>query len=385
MEQSKTVTILGAGSGGVVAANTLRKLLPHSDRIIIIDKERDHLFAPSLLWVMIGDRKPERISKPIKNLERKGIEVIQGDVGRIDPSQRTVNVNGKTIVSDVLIIALGADYAPQNISGLSEAGLNAYSLQGATAIRDSLNHFKQGRIVILTAAPVYKCPAAPYEMAMLIEYHCRRLGVRDRVQIDIFAAEPGPMGTAGPEMSKQVRQMVESKGIVYHPSHQVTAVDPNGRTIKFSDGSATAFDLLIFVPPHQAPRVVKDAGLLSESGWISVDRHTLETKFKNVYAIGDVTSIPLKMGKSLPKAGVFAHGQAEVVAHNIARKWTGQGGPASFQGEGKCFIEIGDKRAGIGTGNFYAEPSPQVFVKRPSMKWHVGKVLFEKYWLWKWF
>lgn len=385
MKKSRTVTILGAGSGGVVVANTLRKLLPRSDRIVVIDKEQEHLFAPSLLWVMIGDREPDRISKPIKSLERKGIEVVHGEVSRIDPNLRTVEVDGQAITSDALIIALGADYAPQNVPGLSTAGLNAYTLQGASAIRDSLNQLKQGRVVVLTAAPAYKCPAAPYEMAMLIEYHCRRLGVRDRVQIDVYAAEPGPMGTAGPEVSKQLRQMVESKGIAYHPSHQVTEVDSKERTIKFSDGSTATFDLLIFVPPHQAPVVVKEAGLLSESGWVSVDRHTLETKFKDVYAIGDVTSIPLKMGKPLPKAGVFAHGQAEVVAKNIAKKWTGQGSEASFQGEGKCFIETGDKRAGIGTGNFYAEPFPQVLVKRPGLKWHVGKVFFEKYWLWKWF
>lgn len=385
MENSKTVMILGGGSGGVVAANTLRKLLPAQHRIILIDKEAEHLFAPSLLWLMIGDRSPAKISRPLKRLERKGIEVIQGEIRGIDPEARTVQVNGRSIAADALIVALGADYAPQNVKGLAEAGHNAYTLKGATGIRDSLDAFKSGRIVILTAAPAYKCPAAPYEAAMLVEYHCRRLGIREKVQIEVFAAEPGPMGTAGPEVSKQVRTLVESKGIAYHPSHQVTEVDPKEKTIRFAGGDSAIFDLLIYVPPHQAPKVVAEAGLIAESGWVAVNRSTLETKFKDVYAVGDVTSIPLTMGKPLPKAGVFAHAQAEVVARNLAVKWTGKGTPAAFQGEGKCFIETGDKRAGIGAGNFYAEPSPQVRVKRPNIGWHLSKVMLEKYWLYRWF
>lgn len=385
MEQAKTVAILGGGSGGIVAASRLRKLLPRGYRIILVDKQSDHLFAPSLLWLMIGDRNPEKISRPLSRLKRKGIEVIQGDIQAIDPRARTVKVNDKLITADALIVALGADYAPQNVKGLVEAGHNAYTLKGATAIRNALSAFKGGKIVFLTAEPVYKCPAAPYEAAMLVEYHCRRLGIRKKTKIAVYAAEPGPMGTAGPEVSKQVRQMVESKGISYHPLHQITEADAKARLLKFADGSTAKFDLLIYVPPHVAPTVVAEAGLLAESGWIAVDRNTLETKFEDVYALGDVTSIPLKMGKPLPKAAVFAHAQAEIVAHNISAKWAGRVGRDSFNGKGKCFIEIGDHRAGMGAGNFYAEPTPQVNVKHPNLFWHLSKVWFERYWLYKWF
>lgn len=132
---------------------------------------------------------------------------------------------------------------------------------------------------------------------------------------------------------------------------------------------------------HRPPRVVRDSGLAAESGWVSVDRHTLETRFPAVYAIGDVVAIPLTLGKPLPKAGVFAHAEAEVVAKNIARIVTGQGAPQRFEGYGECFIEIGDGKAGWGGGNFYAEPKPEVALRMPSWRWHMGKVLFEKSWL----
>jgi sulfide:quinone oxidoreductase len=220
---------------------------------------------------------------------------------------------------------------------------------------------------------------------MLLEHDCRRRGVRDSVRIDLYAAEPGPLGVAGPVVSAGVRQMVEQKGIAYHPEHQVTRVDAAARRIEFANGASASFDLLVYVPAHRAPTVVREAGLLDESGWVPVERHTLETRHAGVYAIGDVTGIPLKLGKPLPKAGVFAHHQGEVVAHNIAHAVTGRGRPARFDGSGECFVETGDGKAGFGKGNFYAEPTPQIALKPVGYRWHLGKVLFEKSWLWRWF
>src|SRR5574341_146488 len=195
---------------------------------------------------------------------------------------------------------------------------------------------------------------------MLLEHHCRKRKIRGQTQLDLYAAEPGPMAVAGPEVSKAVRQMVEAKGIAYHPEHQITEADPAARRLKFANGAEASYDLLAYVPPHRAPRVVRESGLVGESGWIAVDRHTMQTKHERVFALGDVVSIPLKLGKPLPKAGVFAHAEAEAVAKNIARAIVDKGKPTAFDGEGECFIETGDGRAGFGKGNFYAEPLPQV-------------------------
>jgi sulfide:quinone oxidoreductase len=114
---------------------------------------------------------------------------------------------------------------------------------------------------------------------------------------------------------------------------------------------------------------------------MQVDRNTLLTSHEHVFAIGDVVSIPLEMGKPLPKAGVFAHPQAVVVAKNIAREITGRGESATFDGHGECFVEVGDGRAGFGKGNFYAEPTPDVRLYPPSWWWHLGKIAVEQYWL----
>ena len=380
---SRTVLVLGAGIGGIVAAETLRKLLPASDRVIVVDRAGQHFFPPSLLWLMVGERNPEEFSRPLNRLLRRGIEFRQGSVTRIDPAQREVEIDGQALRADALVIALGAEYAPETIPGLAEAGRCIYTMEGAAAIRDALARFSGGRIVILTAAPQYKCPAAPYETALLVDDYLHKRGLRGKTTIEFFAAEPRPMFVAGPELGAAVRGMIEARGVAYHPEHQVKEVDAAKRRIVFTNGAATEFDLLFYVPPHRAPAVVREAGLTNESGWVPVDRHTLQTKFENVFALGDITTIPLKMGRPLPKAGVFAHGQAEVVAHNIAHAWTGKGAPRQFAGEGMCFIETGSGRAGIGKGNFYAEPTPQVEMRGPNRFWHMGKILYEKHWLYR--
>lgn len=383
MMQAQTVLILGGGVGGVVAANALRKRLHRRHRILVVDREPTFTLAASFLWIMNGTRKPEQISRPLARLERKGIEMIHGEVERIDAVQKQAIVGGQTVQADHLVVALGAQFTPEAIPGLVEWGHTFCTLDGATRLRGALEDVRSGRVVVLTAAPAYKCPAAPYEAAMLIESLLRKRGVRRSVQLELHSAEPGPMGVAGPETSAAVRAMVEGKGVVYRPEHLISRAE--AARVTFTDGATVDFDLLVHVPPVAPPQALHGSGLVDESGWVRVDRHTLETAFPGVYAVGDVTLIPLTMGKPLPRAGVFAHAQAEVVAHNIAATVAGKERLARFDGRGACFVETGDGNAGFGSGDFYAEPRPAVRMRRPAWYWHAGKVLFEKQVMWGWF
>ncbi len=381
----KTVIVLGGGIGGIVVASRLRKQLRREHRVILVEREVNHLFQPSLLWLMTGARTSQAITRPVARLARRGIELVHGEIEAIDPTLRSVHVAGREIQGDYLVVALGAEYAPETIPGLAEVGHNFYTLAGAQALRDARANLRHGHLVVLVSGIPFKCPAAPYEAAMLLEADLRSRGVRDHVAVDVYTPEPGPMLTAGPEVSAQLRQMVMSKNIQLHTEHAVVKVDPAAHLIHFANGATAGFDLLAYIPPHRAPAVVRASGLTGESGWIPVDRNTLATKFPGVYAIGDVTGIPLAIGKPLPKAGVFAHAQAEVLAHNIAAAIHGSGAPRAFDGHGACFVEIGDGRAGFGSGNFYAEPKPRIALKPPGRWLHLGKVLYEKYWLYRWF
>jgi sulfide:quinone oxidoreductase len=379
-----TAIVLGAGIGGVVAANELRKRSEKADRIVLVDRNAIHLFAPSLLWLAVGSRTANEIQRPIGELLRRGIEFVQGTIDSIDATNRVATVDGRRLAADAIVIALGAELAPDAIPGLAEAGHNFYTLDGAQSLRDALKAFKGGRIVVMTAGALYKCPAAPYEAAMLIEAALRKRGVREKTTIEMHAAEPAPMGVAGPAVSNAIKAMLHNKRITYSSNQQVESVDPTARVITFSGGSSTAYDLLAYVPPHRPPGVVTRSGLAGETGWIQVDRSTLATTFTGVYAIGDIVTIPLLMGKPLPKAGVFAHAEATVVARNIADARRRKPPASTFNGHGACFVESGDGKAAIGSGDFFAEPNPRINLKAPSLLWHLAKIAFEKRWLKRW-
>lgn len=382
MTGGQTILVLGGGIGGVAAANALRRRLDARHRIVVVDRDERFDFAPSFLWVMTGVRRLEQVSRPLSGLERRGIEVVRGEVGRVDPASRAATVGGRAMTADHLIVAMGAEFAPDAIPGLAEGGHTFVTLGGAERLRQALDGVKRGRVLLITAEPAYKCPAAPYEAAMLVDGLARRRGLRASVEIELHTAEPGPMGVAGPEVSAAVQSMVEAKGIRYHPAHQIVRVE--NRRAHFADGVSVEFDLLIYMPPIRPPRALAGSGLVDAGGWVPVDRNTLETPYARVWAVGDVTVIPLAMGKPLPKAGVFAHAQAEVVAHNIARIVRGQAPTRRFDGHGSCFVEAGGGKAGVGAGDFYAEPLPHVRMRRPCRLWHVGKVLFERQVMRRW-
>ena len=381
----KTILVLGGGVGGLVTANELRKRLDKEHQVVLVDKDGQHVFWPSLLWLQVGSRQPQDFVRDLALLEKKGIQVVKGRVEAIDPTRKVVRVDGHDLQADYLVVSLGAQLAPEQIPGLQEAGHNLYSLEGAAAIRDRRKDLTSGRVIILVTRMPFKCPAAPYEAAMLLAHDLQKRKVREQVEVAIYTPEPGPMPVTGPEVSAGVRRLIEERDIAYYPQHQVTEVDPKGQSLRFANGAEAHFDLLVYIPPHVAPSVVREAGLVGESGWVPVDRTTMETLFPGVYAIGDVTGIPLPVGMPLPKAGVFAHREGEAVAQTIAAQISSKGEPGAFDGHGECFIEVGGGKAGFGRGNFYAEPRPLIRLFNPGRHWHAGKILFEKEWLRRWF
>lgn len=372
---SQTVVVLGGGVGGVSAANRLRRRLDGRHRVILVNRDPDFTFATSFLWVMSGKRRSEQVTRPLEALRRRGIDVVIGDIESIDPANRTVMVDDRQVVADHLVVSLGADYATDTIPGLNEAGQTFATLAGAQQLGRAINSLTQGRILIVTGAPLYRCPAAPYEAALLIDAMLRRNGARRNVSVALHSAEPGPMGVAGANVSAAVVSILASRDIDYRPSHQITAAEPSHA--EFSDAQSEAFDLLVYMPPIRTPAVVGASSLASSSGWIKADRYSLATEFPGVYAIGDNTHLPLSIGKPLPRAGVFAHAQALVVADNIAAAIQDRPPTARFDGHGGCFVETGFGKAGFGTGDFYGEPAPAVTLRSPSRRHHLAKVAFE--------
>lgn len=384
---SYTVTVLGGGIGGLVAANELRKHLPREHRVVVIEKNAQHAFAPSFLWLVTGERKPEQISRPMRKLVRPGVEVLQAEVREVDLAGRRVKTERGTLAYDYLVVALGAELAPETVPGLAEAAHTFYTFEGAARLREALAAFRGGVVAVVVSALPYKCPGAPHEGAMLLADYFKKRGLEDQAEVHLFTPEPQPLPVAGPQLGTAVAQMLEAKEVRFHPFHKLTAVNTQTRQLSFEGGKAVGCDLLVAIPPHRGPELARRAGLANEAGWIPVERTTLATRQENVYAVGDVTALSIPgrwrpdVPLALPKAGVFAHTQAKVVARRIAAEITGESTKDVFCGDGYCMLEAGEEMAGFAFGNFFAEPSPQIELRHLGRTWHRGKVLFEKWWL----
>ncbi len=380
------ILVLGGGIGGVVAANVLSKELSREHKIVLVDRRAKHRFSPSYPWLMMGWREPHQVTRNLSLLNKKGVKYIKSEITKIDPANRAVKISTKDLAYDYLIVALGAELAPETIPGFSDDAYHIYELEEALKFREVLRKFSGGTVAVGVSSLPFKCPAAPYESALFMDYYFRRKRMRHKVDFHFFTAEGRPMGVTPPKIGNAVKEMLEARDIAYHPSLNLTSVDSREEMATFEGGKSMKFDLLFAVPPHVTPSVVRESGLTDKSGWIAVDKRTLRTKYDDLFAVGDVTKIMLDMGKPLPKAGVFAHGQAEVVAHNIVADIQGTG-EKEFDGWGECFLEIGYGKAGMVRGNFYAEPTPDVKMRWPKLSriWHWSKVFFEKYWFWRWF
>lgn len=314
----KIVLILGAGVGGLVAANVLRRKLGKEHRIILVDKKVRYEFSPSFLWLVMEWREPDQISRDLSLLKKKDIHYLNSKVLKIDSGNRLVKTDVGEIVYDYLIVAFGADLAPNMLPGLQDAAYHFYELEAAIKLREALKGFRGGTIVFVISNVPFKCPAAPYEMSLLLDYHFRKRGIRDKVHFHFYTPESLPMPVAGPSIGNMIRSMLENRGINFHPNSKPTFIDPKKKAVSFDKKDQIIFDLLIAVPPHTCPKVLKEANLTEDTPWIPVDKKSLRTRYEDIYAIGDATTIKLYEGMALPKAGVFAHRQAEVVAHNIA-------------------------------------------------------------------
>ena len=382
MKKVSKIAILGGGVGGLVCASELNHRAGSKAEITVFDASLYHIYQPAFLHLAFGERKLDAIRRPLDKLNKQGINFMSGEISRVDPENMVINAEHGDFEFDYMVVSLGAQQDPGAIKGFEDNALNLYSAEGAAQINEALADFESGKIVIVVTSMPYKCPAAPYEMAFLTSHYLKKKMKRDNIEITIVTPEPQPMPVAGSKIGERLVSMLEAQGIEYLPKQEVKSIGE--KQVETAKNKIKA-DLVIGVPPHRCPEVLVDGGLTGKSGWIEVDRNTLETKHKNVYAIGDNTHIALANGKALPKAGVFAKSQGQVVGINIAHELTHKPGlKKKFKGNGSCFVEIGGKKAAMGKGDFLHEPDPNIQLKRPSRFNYMMKMIYEKYWLRAW-
>ena len=379
---------MGAGFGGLTTANLLQKNLSLSSvehQISIVDSKDYFIMGLVNLWILSGIRTLEDSKVALSRLGNKGISYLNGEVTAIDPVSRTVTIKGTStfrLEYDYLVIALGTEFALEHVRGfLENGGSNLYDAEQVPKLREKILSLKKGRIAICITSVPYKCPPAPYEASLLINDILVKNGTRDSIDIEIYTPTPIALPVAGTKVSQDVINLLDDSHVNFHPLHKIKTVSET-KEIEFENGNRVNYDLLIGIPPHKVPEVIRNSNLIKQGqNWINVDKFSLKTDYQNVFAIGDVNEIKVNENVAIPKAGVFAEAQAKVVSHQIIDDIENNRDNLSsskFDGKGFCFMEVGDKKAGYIAADFYNEVGPVTLLEPPSEESYEKKLDFEK-------
>jgi sulfide:quinone oxidoreductase len=345
------VVILGAGFAGLQLATRLSEDVPGDVDVTIIDQNDAFVFGFSKLDLMYGRADLDAVRLPYSRIDKPSVRFVQETILSIDPENRRVVTDGATYEPDILVVALGADLDPAATPGVVEEGTEYYSVEGANRVRSVLPSFEGGDVIVGVLGNFFKCPAAPFETAIMLHDFLEKRNLRDVSTIKVISPMPKPIPISD-EASNGILRACAERDIGWWPQLRTTALDPASKTATLSDGQTIPYSLFLAIPVHRAPKVVEESALVEQDGWIGVDHRTFATKFENVYAIGDVTSAPV------PRVGVVAENEADTLADVLVHQFRGGADPEPFKGKVTCYIEFGGPKVARFDGDFLSGPAP---------------------------
>lgn len=381
----KKILILGAGTGGTIMANKLRKSLDREDwDITIVDKHKTHYYQPGFLFIPFGIYNKHDVIKPKANFIPAGVNIIYSDVDKIVGEENKVLLEGGKVLNyDFLIIATGTRVDPTETPGLKDELwykeiFDFYTVEGAVALRDFFETWKGGRLVMNIAELPFKCPVAPLEFVFLADEYFTKAGIRDKV--DIIYVTPLPGAFTKPIATKMLGNLLKEKNITVIPDFYLESVDNKEKKIKSYDGQEIPFDVLTIVPVNKGDDMIERSGMGDDLNFVPTDKHTLRSeKYENVFVLGDASNIPTS------KAGSVVHFAAEILFENLMSAMKGRELRAKFDGHANCYIETGFGKGSLIDFNYETEPLPGNYplpgvgpfglLKNTKFN-HYGKVIF---------
>lgn len=372
----KRILVLGAGFGGLELSTSLSEAFGDAIDVTLIDKADSFTFGYSKLDVMFGHTTLDAVRHSYRDFVKPGVRLVQETVESIDPVARRVTTDRGTHEADFMVVALGADYDFAATPGLAEA-TEFYTVAGAVRLAGILPTFTKGHVVIGVCGAPFKCPPAPSEAALMMHDYLTSRGIRDACEITLILPLETPVPPS-PETSRALLAAFAARNITFVADREVRSVDTQRRIATIDDGREFPYDLFLGVPVNRAPRVLETSGM-TEDGYVPVKPRTLETRFPDVYAIGDCAR------QGTPKAGVFAEGAARAVATSLIARLRNQEVPVTHAGKGSCYIEFGAGRIGRVDVDFFSNPEPTGTYHEPSVALRADKEHFGKSRRTRWF
>lgn len=381
----KKIVILGAGTGGTIMANKLRKVLERDEwSITVVDKDPNHYYQPGFLFIPFGIYSKHDVVKPKASFIPAGVKFIVNDIDRVEPDKNTVYLtNGQILEYDFLIVATGTHINPAETPGLlgrewRKSIFDFYTHEGAVALSNFLKTWEGGDMVINIAELPFKCPVAPLEFAFLADEFFVKKGIRDKV--NIYYTTPLSGAFTKPKSSKMLGELLKEKNIQIIPDFYLERVDDENKKIISYDGREVKFDLLTIIPVNMGADWVARSGMGDDMNYIATDKYTLRSeKWENIFVLGDASNIPTS------KAGSVVHFASDVLFENLMAAIEGRPLIAKFDGHSNCYIETGFGKGSLIDFNYETEPLPGTYplpgigpfglLKNTRIN-HYGKVMF---------
>jgi len=381
----KKIVILGAGTGGTIMANKLRKVLERDEwSITVVDKDPNHYYQPGFLFIPFGIYSKHDVVKPKASFIPAGVKFIVNDIDRVEPDKNTVYLtNGQILEYDFLIVATGTHINPAETPGLlgrewRKSIFDFYTHEGAVALSTFLKTWEGGDMVINIAELPFKCPVAPLEFAFLADEFFVKKGIRDKV--NIYYTTPLSGAFTKPKSSKMLGELLKEKNIQIIPDFYLERVDDENKKIISYDGREVKFDLLTIIPVNMGADWVARSGMGDDMNYIATDKYPLRSeKWENIFVLGDASNIPTS------KAGSVVHFASDVLFENLMAAIEGRPLIAKFDGHSNCYIETGFGKGSLIDFNYETEPLPGTYplpgigpfglLKNTRIN-HYGKVMF---------
>ena len=386
---TKQLVILGAGTAGTMIANKMVGELPDDWNLILVDPEPEHLYQPGLLFLPFGARDESKMVRSRRRTLRPDVRWIGDRVEAVDTEKKEVVLADQGAIRyDLLVVATGSQIQPNETEGMlgphwHQSVFDFYTLEGSVALRDALDRFKGGRLVLNVVEMPIKCPVAPLEFLFLADAYFTDRGIRDKVEL--VYATPLDGAFTKPVASKFLGRMLDEKGITVESEFSAGSVDGEGRILSSWDEREVPYDLLVTVPTHMGASFLGKSGLGDDLNFVPTEHHSLRAVgHDDIFALGDATNLPSS------KAGSVAHFQADVVTENLLRTIRGEELEEGFDGHSNCFVETGHGKALLIDFNYDVEPLPGTFplpyvgpmtLLKESRRNHWGKLAFRwVYW-----
>ncbi len=381
----KRLIVLGGGTAGTMAVNTLRPRLPRDEwKITVVDATDTHYYQPGYLFIPFGIYRPDEVAKPRRRFLPAGVDLVLGEIDRVVADEnRVLLADGTDLGYDYLIIATGTAPRPEETPGMTgeEWGRSIhefYTYEGAVALAEKLKTWQGGRLVVQIVEMPIKCPVAPLEFTFLADAFFTEQGMRDRVEITYVTPLEGAF--TKPVASRYLGSMLDDRKVRLEADFMLERIDPQTKTLTSYDEREIPFDLLVTIPINMGADYLRRSGLGDDLNYVPVDKETLLSKaYDNIFAVGDASDIPAS------KAGSVAHFSMDVLGENFVRHAAGLQMTKRFDGHANCFIETGHGKGLLIDFNYTTEPLPGKFplpgigpfslLAETEMN-HWGKVLF---------